>query len=159
MPRRLSSTNTKFFEPSSIYKKKPILAKFMIYLMEDGKKSIAEKILYNTLNFIKFNLKKNPVIIIQKAIKKAKPSIGVVSVRKRGQALQVPQPLSPKLKINFAIKWLITQAYERKDNYTIEQKLALELINASKNKGKVIKIRKDLHELALKSRASLPFKS
>ena len=158
MPRRLSSTNTKFFEPSSIYKK-PILAKFIIYLMKDGKKSIAEKILYNTLNFIKFNFKKNPVIIIQKAINKAKPSIGLVSVKKRGKALQVPQPLSPKLKINFAIKWLITQAYERKDNYTIEQKLALELINASKNKGKVIKIRKDIHELALKSRASLPFKS
>jgi small subunit ribosomal protein S7 len=117
------------------------------------------KILYNTLNFIKYNYKKNPVIIVQKAIHKAKPSIGVVSVRKRGQALQVPQPLSPKLKINFAIKWIITQAYERKDNYTLDKKLALELINASKNKGKVIKLRKDLHDLALKSRALIPFKS
>jgi small subunit ribosomal protein S7 len=158
MPRRLSSTYTKFFEPSSIYKK-PILAKFIIYLMKDGIKSVAEKILYNTLNFIKYNYKKNPVIIVQKAIHKAKPSIGVVSVRKRGQALQVPQPLSPKLKINFAIKWIITQAYERKDNYTLDKKLALELINASKNKGKVIKLRKDLHDLALKSRALIPFKS
>ncbi len=158
MPRRLSSTYTKFYEPSSIYKK-PILAKFIIYLMKDGKKSIAEKILYNTLNFIKTNLKKNPIVIVQKAINRAKPSIGVVSVRKRGQALQVPQPLSPKLKINYAIRWLITQAYERKENNTIEQKLALELINASKNKGKVIKIRKDLHDLALKSRALIPFKS
>lgn len=158
MPRRLSSTYTNFFEPSSIYKK-PILAKFIIYLMKDGKKSTAEKILYNTMNFIKNNLKKNPVVIIQKAINKAKPSIGVVAVRKRGQSLQVPQPLSPKLKINYAIKWLISQANERKDNYTIDQKLALELINASKNKGKVIKIRKDLHDLALKSRALIPFKS
>ena len=136
-----------------------VISRLINKVMQDGKKSVAEKILYNTLNFIKYNYKKNPVIIVQKAIHKAKPSIGVVSVRKRGQALQVPQPLSPKLKINYAIRWLITQAYERKENNTIEQKLALELINASKNKGKVIKIRKDLHDLALKSRALIPFKS
>lgn len=154
MPRRISPTYKKFFNASSIYNK-PIIAKFIIYLMKDGKKSIAENILYNTLNFIKNNLKKNPLIILQKAIHKAKPSIGLIHLRQGGRAFQIPKPLSPKLKINLAIRWIIKKAYERKEKYTIYQKLALELLNASKNQGKVIKLRNELHDSALKNRGSL----
>jgi small subunit ribosomal protein S7 len=154
MPRRISPTYKKFFNSSSIYNK-PIIAKFIIYLMKDGKKSIAENILYKTLNFIKTNLKKNPLIILQKAIHKAKPSIGLVHLRQGGRAFQIPKPLSPKLKINLAIRWIIKKAYERKEKYTIYQKLALELLNASKNQGKVIKLRNELHDSALKNRGSL----
>ena len=154
MPRRISPTYKKLFNSSSIYNK-PIIAKFIIYLMKDGKKSIAENILYNTFNFIKNNLKKNPLIILQKAIHKAKPSIGLIHLRQGGRAFQIPKPLSPKLKINLAIRWLIKKAYERKEKYTIYQKLALELLNTSKNQGKVIKLRNELHDSALKNRGSL----
>jgi len=92
----------------------PLAKKFINRLMLGGKKSIAEKILLESLSLIQLKLKQNPIRLLMKGINNVKPIVEVRSVRMRGANYQVPIPLQENRRISLAIKWIIESANKKK---------------------------------------------
>jgi small subunit ribosomal protein S7 len=130
----------------------PLAKKFINRLMLGGKKSIAEKILLESLSLIQLKLKQNPIRLLIKGINNVKPIVEVRSIRMRGANYQVPIPLQENRRISLAIKWIIESANKKKSN-SINVKIKDELILASKNQGDSIKKKLTVHRLANASRA------
>jgi small subunit ribosomal protein S7 len=129
---RLSKLN-KFYSLSEYHL--PIINKFINQLMKNGKKSIAEKIFYNVINYIAIKNNKNPLLIIKKAIKYSKPLVELRAYRKRGRTLQIPQPIKIFRQSFLGIKWILDFSKENKKNQIIKN-LSEELINSARKKGK-----------------------
>jgi small subunit ribosomal protein S7 len=124
-----------------------VLTKFMNNLMVDGKKSIAESIVYNALERVEKKLKRTPVEIFHDALENIKPSVEVRSRRVGGATYQVPVEVRTERREALAIRWLITAARKRNEN-TMEERLAGELADASNNRGTAVKKREDTHKMA-----------
>ena len=124
-----------------------VLTKFMNNLMIDGKKSVAEKIVYNALDRIETKLKRSPVEVFTEALDNVKPAVEVRSRRVGGATYQVPVEVRPERREALAIRWLITAARNRNEN-TMEEKLAAELIDAVQSRGTAVKKREDTHKMA-----------
>ena len=108
-----------------------VLTKFMNNLMVDGKKSVAERIVYNALDRVEGKLKRSPVECFHEALDNVKPSLEVRSRRVGGATYQVPVEVRPERREALAIRWLITAAKNRNEN-TMEERLAAELADANK---------------------------
>jgi small subunit ribosomal protein S7 len=130
----------------------PLGKKFINRLMLCGKKSIAEKILLESLSLIQLKLKENPIRLLIKGVNNVKPIVEVRSIRMRGANYQVPIPLQENRRISLAIKWIIESANKKKSN-PINIKLKDELILASKNQGDSVKKKLTVHRLANANRA------
>jgi len=130
----------------------PLAKKFINRLMLSGKKSIAEKILLESLSLIQLKLKQNPIRLLMKGINNVKPIVEVRSIRMRGANYQVPIPLQENRRISLAIKWIIESANKKKSN-SINVKIKDELILASKKQGDSIKKKLTVHRLANANRA------
>jgi len=130
----------------------PLAKKFINRLMLGGKKSIAEKILLESLSLIQLKLKQNPIRLLMKGINNVKPIVEVRSIRMRGANYQVPIPLQENRRISLAIKWIIESANKKKGN-SINVKIKDELILASKKQGDSIKKKLTVHRLANANRA------
>ncbi|SFR61436.1 SSU ribosomal protein S7P [Yoonia tamlensis] len=124
-----------------------ILTKFMNNLMIDGKKSVAERIVYNAFDRVEDKLKKSPVEVFHEALDNIKPSVEVRSRRVGGATYQVPVEVRPERREALAIRWLITAAKKRNEN-TMEERLAGELIDAVNGRGTAVKKREDTHKMA-----------
>ncbi|MDX5350277.1 MAG: 30S ribosomal protein S7, partial [Paracoccaceae bacterium] len=119
-----------------------VLTKFMNNLMVDGKKSVAESIVYNALTRVEGRLKRPPVEVFHEALDNVKPSVEVRSRRVGGATYQVPVEVRPERREALAIRWLITAARQR--NATpLEDRLAGELSDAVQNRGTAVKKRED----------------
>lgn len=138
------------FQYTNIYND-PILGKFINHIMKGGKKSIAEKIIYNAFNYIKLTSKKKPLEVFHQAINNGKPYLGVIHMRKRGKTFNIPRPIKPNKQLYLVMKWIIKAATERAEK-TFSLKLASELLALYKKQGKVMKSRQELHQLAQSSR-------
>ena len=132
------------------------LGRFINYLMEDGKKVVAEKIMYGALDNIKKQTKEEPIVIFDKALENVTPLVEVVSKRVGGANYQVPREVRPERKFMLAARWLIAAAYNKKGK-SMADKLAEELILASKNEGAAIKKKQDVHRMAEANRAFAHF--
>jgi len=130
----------------------PLGKKFINRLMLCGKKSIAEKVLLESLSLIQLKLKQNPIRLLIKGINNVKPIVEVRSIRMRGANYQVPIPLQENRRISLAIKWIIESANKKKSN-PIHIKLKDELILASKKQGDSVKKKLTVHRLANANRA------
>jgi len=130
----------------------PLGKKFINRLMLCGKKSIAEKILLESLSLIQLKLKQNPIRLLMKGVNNVKPIVEVRSIRMRGANYQVPIPLQENRRISLAIKWIIESANKKKSN-PINIKLKDELILASKKQGDSVKKKLTVHRLANANRA------
>ena len=106
-----------------------VLSKFMNNLMIDGKKSVAERIVYNALDRVEDKIKRAPVEVFHEALDNIKPSVEVRSRRVGGATYQVPVEVRPERREALAIRWLITAARNRNEN-TMEERLAGELLDA-----------------------------
>ena len=141
----------RIFYPDAKYESL-ILAKFINFIMYDGKKAAAEKIIYNTLNKIKEKTKEDPIKIFNNAINNIRPNLEVRSRRVGGATYQVPVEVKIKRSQTLALRWLLGAARKRK-NRTMSDKLFNELMEASQNKGAAIKKREDTHKMAESNKA------
>ncbi len=124
-----------------------ILSKFMNNLMYDGKKSAAERIVYGAMERVEGRLKRAPVEVFHEALDNIKPSVEVRSRRVGGATYQVPVEVRPERREALAIRWLITAARGRNEN-TMEERLAGELMDAVSGRGTAVKKREDTHKMA-----------
>jgi small subunit ribosomal protein S7 len=124
-----------------------VISKFMNNLMLDGKKSVAESIVYGALERVQGRLKREPVALFHEALDNVKPSVEVRSRRVGGATYQVPVEVRTERREALAIRWLITAARKRNEN-TMEERLAAELADAANNRGTAVKKREDTHKMA-----------
>ena len=143
--------------PDPIYKDL-IVAQFINYIMKNGKKSLAEKIFYGSLEIISNQLKTDaPVDIFKKAISNISPNLEVKSKRIGGATYQVPMEVSEFRKKALAMIWLLDFSRNRKGK-SMAHRLAAELIAASNNEGAAIKKREDTHKMAEANKAFAHFR-
>ncbi|ART99574.1 MULTISPECIES: 30S ribosomal protein S7 [Yoonia] len=124
-----------------------VLTKFMNNLMVDGKKAVAERIVYNAFDRVEGKLKKSPVEVFHECLDNIKPSVEVRSRRVGGATYQVPVEVRPERREALAIRWLIAAAKKRNEN-TMEERLAGELLDAIQGRGTAVKKREDTHKMA-----------
>ena len=129
-----------------------VLSKFMNNLMIDGKKSVAERIVYSALERIEAKVKRAPVEMFHEALDNIKPSVEVRSRRVGGATYQVPVEVRIERREALAIRWLIVAARNRNEN-TMEERLAGELMDAVNGRGSAVKKREDTHKMAEANRA------
>ena len=124
-----------------------VLTKFMNNLMVDGKKSVAERIVYSALDRVQTRLKREPIEVFHEALENVKPSVEVRSRRVGGATYQVPVEVRPVRREALAIRWLIDASKKRNEN-TMEERLAGELADAANSRGTAVKKREDTHKMA-----------
>jgi len=128
------------------------IAKFTNYIMERGKKSLAQKIIYNAFDEISEKTKKNPVDVFELAIKNVGPNLEVKGRRVGGANYQIPIQVKSDRRFILACRWIIGAAKERKGK-PMSSKLAEELINASNKEGAAMKKRENVQKMAEANRA------
>ena len=128
------------------------LAKFMNVMMVDGKKSVAEGIVYGAFGIIETKTKQNPLQIFEQALENVMPTIEVRSRRVGGATYQVPVEVRSVRRQALGIRWIITAARERNEK-TMTERLSAELLDASNNRGNAVKKREDVHKMAEANRA------
>ena len=143
-PKRTSYPDTKY--------QSLILTKFINFIIYDGKKSIAEKIIYSALEQIKEKTKKDPITIFNEAISNVRPNLEVRSRRVGGATYQVPVEVQSKRSQTLALRWLLESSRKRK-NKTMSEKLFNEIMDASQKKGSAIKKKEDTHRMAESNKA------
>jgi len=124
-----------------------VLSKFMNSVMLDGKKSVAEGIVYGALESVESRLKREPIGVFHDALNNVKPGIEVRSRRVGGATYQVPVEVRPDRSQALAIRWLISSSRGRSEN-TMEERLSGELMDAANNRGVAVKKREDTHRMA-----------
>ena len=155
MPRRRSPEKRKVL-PDPKYKD-VVLAKFMNNLMKDGKKSVAEKIVYGAFDSIDQKSKTDPIEIFKKALEEVGPVVEVKSRRVGGATYQVPIEVRPSRRQALAMRWLVDAARKRSEK-SMPQRLAGELSDASEGKGSAVKKREDVHKMAEANKAFSHFR-
>jgi len=150
MPRRREIVKRDVM-PDPKYNSK-LIAKFVNGLMEDGKKSTAEGILYGCFDVIKNRTNQDPMNIFQQAVNNVKPTLEVKSRRVGGATYQVPVEVKAERKTALAIRWIVSYARNRGEK-TMRERLAGELIEASNNEGASIKKKLDTFRMAEANRA------
>jgi len=134
-----------------------ILTKFINFVMYDGKRSVAEKIIYSALDKIKEKTKEDPIKVFNDAIGKVRPNLEVRSRRVGGATYQVPVEVKSKRSQTLALRWILEASRKRK-NKTMSDKLFNELMDASQGKGSSIKKREDTHKMAESNKAFAHFR-
>ncbi len=129
-----------------------VLTKFVNSLMYDGKKSVAERIIYTAFDTIEAKAKTDPLALFHEALDNVKPAIEVRSRRVGGATYQVPVEVRAERAQALAIRWIIDMARKRNEN-TMEERLSGELLDAAQNRGASIKKREDTHKMAEANKA------
>ena len=124
-----------------------VLSKFMNTLMERGKKSVAERVVYGALDEIESKLKQDPIPAFHEALENVKPAVEVRSRRVGGATYQVPVEVRPERAQALAIRWLISAARARSEK-TMSARLSGELMDAFNRRGNAVKKREDTHKMA-----------
>ncbi|MDD3386437.1 MAG: 30S ribosomal protein S7 [Candidatus Pacebacteria bacterium] len=133
-----------------------LVAKFINQIMLDGKKTIAQKIVYGSFDIIKEQSKKDPLDIFRLAIQNVSPVLEVKPRRVGGATYQVPMEVKGNRKLSLAMKWIITSSRSKKGK-AMKFKLAEELMEASENKGNSVKKKENVHKMAEANRAFAHF--
>ncbi|MBB4658922.1 30S ribosomal protein S7 [Parvularcula dongshanensis] len=128
------------------------VSKFMNYVMLDGKKSAAEKIVYGAMDRIEQRMKRPPVDLFHEALENVTPAVEVRSRRVGGATYQVPVEVRPDRKSALAMRWLIAAARKRNET-TMVDRLSGEIMDAAQNRGTAVKKREDTHKMAEANRA------
>jgi len=129
-----------------------VVTRFMNCLMFDGKKSVAEQIVYGALDKIETRAKSDALRLFHDALDNVKPAVEVRSRRVGGATYQVPVEVRPERAQALAIRWLIEHARKRSENTMIDR-LSAELLDAANNRGSAVKKREDTHRMAEANRA------
>jgi small subunit ribosomal protein S7 len=155
MPRRARIQRREQL-PDPVYKDRTV-ARFINKIMQGGKKGLAERIMYGTLEQIRTQTNREPLEVFQQAMRNATPKLEVKPKRVGGATLQVPVDIKGDRSQSLAIRWLIRSARARSGRSMIE-KLSAELIDAANNTGATIKRREDTHKMAEANKAYAHYK-
>ena len=150
MPRRRIVAKREIL-PDPFYNSQ-LVTKFVNTVMERGKKSLAEGILYGALNKVAEKTQDDPMKTFKKAIENVKPALEVKSRRVGGSTYQVPVEVRPNRRTSLAIRWLIDYANQRGEK-TMREKLAAELLDAANLRGGAVKKKDDTHKMAEANKA------
>ena len=145
----------KFHQPDVVFGRVE-LGRFINYVMKDGKKSTAEKLVYSAFDKIKETTKEEPMVVFERAFENTMPLLEVASKRVGGANYQVPREVRPERRFVLALRWIIGAARAKKGK-GMADKLAEEIIAASKNEGSAIKKKLDMHRMAEANRAFAHF--
>ncbi len=129
-----------------------VLTKFMNYIMYEGKKSVAEQIVYGAFDSVERRLRREPLEIFHDALANVAPAIEVRSRRVGGATYQVPVEVRVERRQALAIRWIVSAARNRNES-TMVERLAGELVDAFNNRGSAVKKREDTHRMAEANRA------
>ena len=129
-----------------------VVAKFVNTIMNQGKKSVAESILYQSLDIVTAKTKEDSLGVFKRAIENTRPTVEVRSRRVGGATYQVPVEVRPQRRLSLSMRWLIDAARARAEK-SMEEKLAAEIIDAANNRGTAIKKKEDTHRMAEANRA------
>ncbi len=132
--------------------KDQVVSKFMNNLMLDGKKSVSENIVYGAFEEIEAKIKRPPLEVFHEALENIKPSVEVRSRRVGGATYQVPVEVRPQRREALAIRWLIKASRDRNEK-TMKDRLASELIDAVNTRGSAVKKKEDTHKMAEANKA------
>ncbi len=150
MPRRRVIGQRKILPDPKF--KSELLAKFVNILMVDGKKSIAEKIIYTALDTMAERSGEGHLAVFEKALENVRPAVEVKSRRVGGSTYQVPVEVRPVRRNALAMRWLVEAARKRGEK-SMAQRLAAEMLDAADNKGTAVKKREDVHRMAEANKA------
>jgi small subunit ribosomal protein S7 len=150
MPRRLAPEKQDIL-PDPVYNSQ-LVSKFINVIMRDGKKTVAERILYDALDIVSERSDEDPMKVFKKAVENIKPAVEVKSRRVGGSTYQVPIEVRPSRRLALSFRWLL-QSAQRRGEKTMKQRLAGELLDAAENRGAAIKKREDTHRMAEANKA------
>ena len=153
---RKNKAPRKIFLVDSKYKS-TIIPKLINSIMNDGKKTIAEKIIYDAIDKIKSKSKEEPINIFNEAINNLRPTVEVRSRRVGGATYQVPVEVKSKRSQALALRWLVEASRKRKDKQ-MSDKIFNEIYDAYQNKGLAIKKKEDTHKMAESNKAFAHFR-
>ena len=151
MPRRREIAKRELV-PDALYQS-PLVTKFINTIMSAGKRSTAERILYQSFELIKERSGDDPLKVFKKALDNVKPALEVKSRRVGGSNYQVPIEVNPNRRLSLSIRWLVGFARARGDGKTMQEKLANELLDAANLRGGAVKKREDVHRMAEANKA------
>ena len=134
-----------------------VVAKFINNIMEDGKKAVAEKIVYSEFDLLAKKSKQDALAVFNEAIENVKPMLEVKSRRVGGATYQVPCEVRADRRQALAIRWIIAAAQKRSET-TMTEKVANELLDAAANRGSAVKKREDTHKMAEANKAFSHYK-
>ena len=129
-----------------------VVAKFMNTIMYEGKKSVAERIVYGALDSVEAKAKSDPLAVFKQALENVAPAVEVRSRRVGGATYQVPVEVRSVRRQALGIRWIIIAARERSEK-TMTERLSAELLDASNGRGNAVKKREDVHRMAEANRA------
>tara|TARA_Y100001949_G_scaffold96508_1_gene81475 strand:+ start:176 stop:646 length:471 start_codon:yes stop_codon:yes gene_type:complete len=150
MPRK-RDIQSKKIKPDPLFNNIAV-SKLTNMIMVDGKKSTAEKIVYEALEILSKKSNGDALVLMDKALQNVSPSVEVKSRRVGGSNYQIPVEVNPKRKQSLAMRWIIEAASKRGEK-SMRDKLANELIDASENKGSAVRKREDVHKMAEANKA------
>lgn len=145
MPRRREVPKREIL-PDPLYNSQ-LVTKFINVLMKDGKKTVAERIIYDALGLIEERTEDDPLKVFKKAVESVKPTVEVKSRRIGGSTYQVPIEVRPSRRLALSFRWLINAAQSRGEK-TMREKLAGEFLEAAENRGAAVKKKEDTHRMA-----------
>tara|TARA_Y100000590_G_scaffold4528_1_gene6087 strand:- start:2115 stop:2585 length:471 start_codon:yes stop_codon:yes gene_type:complete len=148
-PKKILPTDPKY--------RSTVIPKLINSIMYDGKKTIAEKIIYDAMDKIKLKSKEEPLTVFNAAISNVKPTVEVRSRRVGGATYQVPVEVKSKRSQALAIRWLIDASRKRKDK-KMSERIFNEIYDAYQNKGSAIKKKEDTHKMAESNKAFAHFR-
>ncbi len=150
MPRRREVPKRRII-PDPKYKDK-LVSKFTNTLMFDGKKAVAENILYGAFDVIGERFKEDPLEVFRKALDNVKPKLEVKSRRVGGATYQVPVEVRPERRVALAMRWIVTYSRDRGEK-TMRERLAAEFVDAAQGRGNAVKKKDDTHKMAEANKA------
>lgn len=150
MPRRREVPKRQIL-PDPLYNSQ-LITKFVNVVMVDGKKSVAEQLLYRALDVIRERTDDDPLKVFKKAVDNVKPAVEVKSRRVGGSTYQVPVEVRPSRRLALSMRWLI-QSSLRRGEKTMDLRLANEFMDAATNRGAAIKKKEDTHRMAEANKA------
>jgi small subunit ribosomal protein S7 len=156
MSRRKKNLS-KSIKPDAVYRS-TIVSMLISRVLLHGKRSVAQRIVYSTLQIIETRTQDDPLQVLEKALRHVTPIVEVKSRRIGGSIYQIPQEIKRSRGTTLAVKWLL-QGAQNRNAFTFSEKLAQEIIDASQSLGSAIKKKEEVHRMAEANKAFAHFKS
>ena len=150
MPRR-AAANRREITPDAVYNNR-LVTQLINKVLLDGKKSVAERIVYTAFDLVKEKTESDPLSVFKKAMDNVRPTLEVKPKRVGGATYQVPMEVNSRRSTALAIRWIVDFSRKRRE-YTMKERLAAEIMDASNGLGASVKRREDLYKMAESNRA------
>ncbi len=155
MPRKVTKSLKRKIAPDRVYKN-VLVSKTINKVMQDGKKQIAERLVYSAIEQAAVKTKAEPVEVLETAVKNVSPAVMVKSRRIGGANYQVPMEVKGDRKVHYALIWILDSA-RAKSGKSFDKRLSAELVNAYNEEGDAIKKKQDAHQMAEANKAFAHF--